>query len=95
MRPDELERRLRKRLDALGPAPRAGASASDGLSVLLTPTSSTIANQTADLDQESNEAQDGQERTSDKRGPAISPGPGLIRCRRERQAREDDDTQDQ
>ncbi len=23
MRPDELERRLRKRLDALGPAPRA------------------------------------------------------------------------
>ena len=32
MRPDELERRLRERLDALGPAPRAGL-----LHVLLLP----------------------------------------------------------
>jgi hypothetical protein len=35
MRPDELERRLRERLDALGPAPRA-----ELLHVLMSPTSS-------------------------------------------------------
>ena len=35
MRPDELERRLRERLDALGPAPRA-----ELLHVLCSPTSS-------------------------------------------------------
>jgi hypothetical protein len=35
MRPDELERRLRERLDALGPAPRA-----ELLHVLMLPTSS-------------------------------------------------------
>jgi hypothetical protein len=34
MRPDELERRLRDRLDALGPAPRA-----ELLHVLMLPTS--------------------------------------------------------
>jgi hypothetical protein len=34
MRPDELERRLRERLDALGPAPRA-----ELLHVLMLPTS--------------------------------------------------------
>jgi hypothetical protein len=35
VRPDELERRLRERLDALGPAPRA-----ELLHVLMLPTSS-------------------------------------------------------